>query len=307
MQARTLPNTVTIGTFHAYHEKPNLLYKYGRPIFGEFFTRLNSLIAVSKAAYRFAYQMFPGDYHIIPNGVDLGRFGKPIGATARPDRSDHPKESTILFVGRLDKRKGFSTLLETLLEAFVKIKPDYPRLQLQVIGPFEPQDCYGYQKIAQAQGVTDIEFVGYVSPERLPGFYHKADIFCAPSLGFESFGIVLLEAMASGLPIVASNIAGYRTLMTHGQEGLLVSPGEVDPLTTALRHLLDRPRQRCEMGRRGRLKANQYDWDFIVERTLEVYVKTIQRTSETQPKFFPGPRINNPYGHIQRRQVHHVE
>lgn len=278
MQACTLPNTVTVGTFHAYHEKPNLLYKYGRPVFAEFFTRLNSLIAVSKAAYHFAYQMFPGDYQIIPNGVDLDRFGKPIEILARPDR---PEKMTILFVGRLDKRKGFSTLLE----AFIKIKPGYPQLHLQVIGPFRPQDCYGYQKKAQAQGVTDIEFLGYITPERLPGFYHQADIFCAPSLGFESFGIVLLEAMAAGLPVIASDIAGYRTLVTHGQEGLLVSPGEVEPLITALRQLLDRPRQRCDMGRRGRLKANQYDWDLIVDRTLEVYVKTIQRKSETRTKY----------------------
>ena len=272
MQTRALSKAVTIGTFHAYHEQPNWLYKHSRPLFGKLFTRLNSLIAVSKAAYCFANQMFPGDYHIIPNGIDLNRFGQGVMVKDSVRSTDPNKKTTILFVGRLDKRKGFATLLQS----FIKIKPCYPQLQLQVIGPFEPRAWQPFLKIAEAHGVTDIEFVGYVSPERLPGFYHKADIFCAPSIGFESFGIVLLEAMAAGLPIVASNIAGYRSLITNGRQGLLVPPEQPQPLAQALRQLLDRPDMRQKMGQFGRLKASQYSWDFIVDRTLEVYKDTIQ-------------------------------
>jgi phosphatidylinositol alpha-mannosyltransferase len=287
MHAHTLPNTVTIGTFHAYHEQPNWLYKQGRPIFGKIFARLNSLIAVSKAAHHFAYQMFPGDYHIIPNGIDLDRFGKTVDATASVNASDPNKKTTVLFVGRLDKRKGFLTLLES----FIKLKPDYPQLQLQVIGPFESKACHPYQKMAQACGVTDIEFVGYVSPEQLPDYYHQADLFCAPSIGFESFGIVLLEAMAAGLPVVASDIAGYRSLVSDGQEGLLVPPGQSGPLANALRRLLDNPYQRQKMGQHGRLKANQYSWDYIVDRTLEVYLDTIQHNVKLQSNFYSVPSL----------------
>jgi phosphatidylinositol alpha-mannosyltransferase len=268
LNARVLPQAVTIGTFHAYHERPNWLYAHSRPIFGKFFRRLDSLIAVSEAAYDFAYRLFPGDYRIIPNGVDLSRFGRD-----RRMGEDNPNRPlTILFVGRLDKRKGF----QNLFEAYLRLKPDYPRLRLQVVGPFAPRECAPYQKIAEARHVTGIEFVGYVSSERLPTFYHQADIFCAPSLGYESFGIVLLEAMAAGLPIVASSIAGYRTILSDGQEGRLTPPGQTECLADALRQLLNQPQQRREMGQRGRLKASQYSWDQIVDQILEIYRETIE-------------------------------
>ncbi|HXV97553.1 MAG TPA: glycosyltransferase family 4 protein [Anaerolineae bacterium] len=271
LYARKLPQTVTIGTFHAYHERPHWLYAHSRPIFAQLFSRLDSLIAVSGAAYDFAYHMFPGDYRIIPNGIDLDRFGPGSRITACPSQNDQ-RTLTILFVGRLDKRKGFLNLLA----AFIKLKADYPHLRLQVVGPFIAQEAESYQKMARAYHVTDIEFVGYVLPDRLPDFYHQADIFCAPSIGFESFGIVLLEAMAAGLPIVASDIAGYRTLLTDGQEGWLTPPGQPEALAGALRQLIDNPNQRREMGQQGRIKAADYSWDHIVDKILDVYRDTIE-------------------------------
>jgi phosphatidyl-myo-inositol alpha-mannosyltransferase len=280
LHAPKLPKTVTIGTFHAYHERPNWLYAQSRPIFGKLFSRLDSLITVSGAAYNFAYRMFPGDYRIIPNGIDLDRFGQEKHSPTCSCPSDQQHPLTILFVGRLDKRKGFLNLLE----AFVKLKPDYPHLRLRMVGPFARKEGELYQKIAQAQHVTDIEFVGYVSPDRLPDFYHQADIFCAPSIGFESFGIVLLEAMAAGLPIVASNIAGYRSLLTDGQEGLLTPPGQPDILAGALRQLIDSPQRRQEMGQWGRLKAAEYSWDHIVDKILDVYWDTIERKKKARRK-----------------------
>jgi phosphatidylinositol alpha-mannosyltransferase len=268
LQSRLLPQAVTVGTFHAYHERPNWLYFHSRPIFSKLFRQLDSLIAVSEAAYDFACRLFPGDYRIIPNGVDLSRFGRAY----RMSEDDPNRPPTILFVGRLDKRKGF----QILLDAYIRLKPDYPCLRLQVVGPFGPRECTPYQKIAEAQHVTGIEFVGYVSPERLPTFYHQADIFCAPSLGYESFGIVLLEAMAAGLPVVASNIAGYRTVLSDGQEGRLIPPGQPECLADTLRQLLNQPQQRQEMGQQGRLKASQYHWEQIVDRVLELYRDTVE-------------------------------
>lgn len=268
LQASRMTKAVTIGTFHAYHERPNWLYVRGRPIFGQLFSRLDGLIAVSEAAREFACRMFPGDYRIIPNGVDLNRFGQ-----TRPSEQDDPhRPLTILFVGRLDKRKGFPTLLE----AFLKLKPAYPQARLQVVGPFNSKESEYYQKIAQTRQVTDIDFVGYVSPEKLPAFYQQADIFCAPSIGFESFGIVLLEAMAAGLPIVASNIAGYRTVLTEGREGWLTPPGDPEAIVHALGRLLDQPRLRQTMGQQGRVTASRYDWEHLADEILEVYRETIE-------------------------------
>lgn len=268
LHASRMSRTVTIGTFHAYHERPNWLYVRGRPVFSQLFSRLDSLIAVSEAAREFACRMFPGNYRVIPNGVDLNRFGQPC----QPESRAPQHLLTILFVGRLDKRKGFPTLLE----AFLRLKPAYPQARLQVVGPFSAKESDDYQKIAQARHVTDIDFVGYVPPEKLPTFYQQADIFCAPSIGFESFGIVLLEAMAAGLPIVASDIAGYRTVVTDGQEGWLTPPGDPEALAQSLARLLDQPWLRQTMGQQGRLTASRYSWDRLADEILEVYRETIE-------------------------------
>jgi phosphatidylinositol alpha-mannosyltransferase len=294
MQACALSHTVTIGTFHAYHERPNWLYMHSRPVFRKFFARLDSLIAVSRAARNFAYQMFPGDYRIIPNGVDLSRFGQSDKARANIHSVAADKKVTILFVGRLDKRKGFLNLFN----AFTKIKPDYPHLQLKVVGPFEPEATQSYHNKAQAHHVTGIEFMGYIPSERLPTIYRNADIFCAPSIGFESFGIVLLEAMAAGLPIVASDIAGYRSVITDGQEGWLVPPNQPALLANALCQLVDNPPLRQAMGQRGQQKANQYSWDHIVDEILDVYLDTLKR--KTKSKLFRYPKSGV---HLPQRQA----
>jgi phosphatidylinositol alpha-mannosyltransferase len=277
LQSRHLTQSVTIGTFHAYHEQPNWFYKHSRPVFKCIFAKLNGLIAVSAAAYQFAYQMFPGDYHIIPNGIDLQRFGK-RAAPAIPNLTSPHKKVTILFVGRLDKRKGFYTLFE----AFLRLKPHYPQLRLQVVGPFTASDYGSYLQTAQAHRIADIEFVGYVSPAQIPDIYHQADIFCAPSIGFESFGIVLLEAMAAGLPIIASDIVGYQSTIINGQEGLLAPPANPGALACALEQLLNNPDQRQKMGEQGYLKANAYNWDGIVDKTLQVYADTLKRKIKPQ-------------------------
>jgi len=278
LQAHHWPGSAIVGTFHAYHERPNWFYRHGQPVFERLFTRLDSLIAVSRAAYEFAYQMFPGDYHLIPNGVDLKRFSRPANLASQSGSLAPHRPLTLLFVGRLDQRKGFAHLFE----AFINLKAAYPYLRLQVVGPFTAQDSEPYQQQARARSVTGVEFVGYVSPETLPDFYHRADIFCAPALGFESFGVVLLEAMAAGLPVVASDIAGYRTLITNGQEGLLTPPGQPDALAAALRQLLDRPHLRQELGRRGELKASHYSWDCIVDKILDVYRDTIEQKTKAR-------------------------
>lgn len=291
MLAHRLTNAVTVGTFHAYHRHPGRLYFWGRPCLSRFFRRLDNLIAVSEAARAFAGELFPGDYQIIPNGIDLRRFGgRPEAAAASPP--------TILYVGRHDQRKGFGVLFE----AFLRLKPEFPGLRLRVVGPIAPGLRRRYQQAARERGVTGLLFEGYISPEALPAYYHHADIFCAPSLGFESFGIVLLEAMAAGVPVVASDIVGYRAVVASGRQGVLVPPGQPAELARSLGELLRNPQQRRAMGRQGQATATYYSWERITGKILDVYTDTINRTAKKQAVQRAGCAAGTP-----RRQPNHVE
>ncbi|GAH76090.1 unnamed protein product, partial [marine sediment metagenome] len=112
----------------------------------------------------------------------------------------------------------------------------------------------------------------------LPRYYKTADIFCSPATGRESFGIALIEAMAVGKPIVASNIDGYASVMTHGAEGLLVPPKDKKALAQALISLMTNESLRQQMGARGRLTAEGYDWKHIAQRVLDYYVKVLSES-----------------------------
>jgi len=128
-------------------------------------------------------------------------------------------------------------------------------------------------------GVHDVLFTGYVPIADLPRYYRSADVFCAPATGQESFGIVLLEAMAAGRSIVASNIEGYASVLSHGDEGLLVEPRSEEALAVALVHLLADPGLRAEMGERGRVKARDYSWDHVAERVLAYYQRLMSEVA----------------------------
>jgi len=279
-QAGRLPHTATVGTFHAYRETPERFAGLARPVFRRLSARLDGLIAVSEAARQFAAQRVAGDYRIIPNGVDLARFGAPAAAPRRPDDG----KITLLFVGRPDARKGFAALFS----AFLQLKPRFPRLKLQVVGPFSARLQRRYLRQAARRGATDVEFAGYISQKELPVYYHRADIFCAPSTGCESFGIVLLEAMAAGLPLVASDIAGYRAAVTPGREGLLAPPGQPDALARAVEYLLNRPRLRRQMGQAGQHTARRYSWDSVAENVLAVYHR-VAKTAQPAQTGLPAP------------------
>jgi phosphatidylinositol alpha-mannosyltransferase len=124
--------------------------------------------------------------------------------------------------------------------------------------------------------LKDVVFAGYVSYEDLPRYYKSADIFCAPATGWESFGMVLLEAMATGKPIVASDIPGYAGLVTHGVEGLLVKPRDERALMSALLNLLNDKSMREKMGEKGKLKASDYSWEVVAQKVMSYYQKLLQ-------------------------------
>ncbi|MFC1979533.1 glycosyltransferase family 4 protein, partial [Chloroflexota bacterium] len=176
----------------------------------------------------------------------------------------------ILFVGRLEKRKG----LNYLLKAYKWVKEEFPESRLIIVGP-GTRLRRKYEKEVRKRGFEDVIFVGYVSQDDLPRYYKTADIFCAPAIGWESFGIVLLEAMAAGKPVVASNIQGYASVVTHGVEGLLVPPKDEALLAQALISLMKDETLRQQMGARGRLKAEEYGWEHVAQRILDYYIRVL--------------------------------
>ncbi len=266
-------NTTNVGTFHAYRNTP-LAYFYGKPIVRPFFRKLHGHIAVSTAARDFVGEYFKADYRVIPNGIDFARFNTPCPPLEQL-ADDRP---TVLFVGRLEKRKG----LRFLLRAWPSVLERHPRARLVVVGKGRPLE--GYRRFAARQGwsPTDVVFAGYVATEDLPRYYQRCDVFCAPNTGQESFGIVLLEAMAAGAPIVASNIPGYRDVVTHGEQGLLVEAQDPEAIAAAIGQLLDSADLRESMRLAGQAKARLYNWPRVAAQVLDYYRDVLERR-EAEP------------------------
>ncbi|MAN94620.1 MAG: hypothetical protein CL700_10520 [Chloroflexi bacterium] len=257
--------SVNVGTFHASYSRQHL-YRAFQPIIKRWQKRLHGSIAVSPAARRYVNNTFPGEYEIIPNGIDYKHFS----ANVAPLPQYQDGKLNILFVGRLEKRKG----LRYLLEAYSKLKWEMPNTRLIVVGPGNP-DKESY-RILSSHGLRDVEFAGRVSYDELPRYYATADIFCSPATGGESFGIVLLEAMSAGKPVVASDIEGFRGIMTDGEQGLLVTKKDTGGLANALGRLARDPELRSKLGGQGSRSAEDYRWEVVASRVEEYYNRCIQ-------------------------------
>jgi phosphatidylinositol alpha-mannosyltransferase len=256
--------TVNVGTWHAARES-NFIYVYGRRLIKRWMTKLDGKIAVSTAAVKHVERYFPGYYDIIPNGVDVEHFAQDM---PRLPEFDDGKRN-VLFVGRPEKRKG----LKYLVRAFVGVQRRLPDARLIVVGA----GSFGrYERTVRNAKLQNVRFRSNVPFDELPRYHHTAHVFCAPATGFESQGIVLLEAMAAGLPIVASNIDGYAGVLTHGVEGLLVPPEDSQSLSDALVELLEDPGRRSEMADRGRVRAQLYSWDRVAQQVLSYYERLIR-------------------------------
>ena len=180
----------------------------------------------------------------------------------------------ILFVGRLEKRKG----LDYLLGAYAHIKKEFPNSRLIVVGPGTRLRSNYMRKVSRMK-LEDVVFTGRVSYADLPRYYQAADIFCAPATGEESFGIVLLEAMSAGKPIIASNISGYASVVDAGIEGLLVPPRDEVALAQAITSLFSDSILRKRMGANGRRRAGEYRWEHVAQRVLDYYLECLENRS----------------------------
>jgi phosphatidyl-myo-inositol alpha-mannosyltransferase len=284
--------SINIGTFHAFRNRP-LTYFYSKPILRPFFRKLHGHIAVSSAARDFVGEYFPADYRVIPNGINYARFFERYPPL--PELAD--RRPTVLFVGRLEKRKG----LKFLLRAWPTVLERQPDARLVVVGRGRPLE--GYRRFAARQGWSpaDVVFAGYVASEDLPRYYQACDVFCAPNTGSESFGIVLLEAMAAGAAIVASDIPGYRDVLGHGVQGVLVEPSNPGAIADAVCRLLGNPELRASMRRAGQDKARAYDWPQVAAQVLAYYFEVLQRReAEPAPHRVRFERVRRTAGMLMR-------
>lgn len=256
---------VNVATFHAFRES-NPWYTAFRPYMSFVLGRLDGRIAVSDVAREFVSQYFEGPYDVIPNGISVDRFN---GAT-QPFPWAREGGPRILFVGRFnEQRKGF----KYLLRALPLVQQQFPNARLMVVGPGEPER---FANTIERNVIRGVDFHGHVSKEDLPRYYASADVVCAPSIHGESFGLVLLEAMASGKPVVASNIQGYAGVLHNEREGLLVEPRSPMALALGIVRLLSNPALCDRLASCGRETAAHYDWPKVARRVVDLYSRAME-------------------------------
>jgi phosphatidylinositol alpha-mannosyltransferase len=257
---------VNVGTFHAFSGSQPW-YSALKPYMSFVLSRLDCRIAVSPPARDFVMKYFDGDYEVIPNGIDVARYSAEIEPF--PWAANGPP--TILFIGRFEEsRKGF----RYLVRAMPLVRQQFPNARLIVLGSGRPEK---FANLMERYGVHDIEFKGFVSQEEKARYYASADVCCVPSTGNESFGYVVVEPMAAGRAVVASNIPGYASVVQPGYNGLLVEPRDPSALALALVRVLADRDLRDRLGVHGRESAQQYDWSSVAQRVLEAYGRAGER------------------------------
>ena len=266
-----------VATFHVHREHGHRWYRAARPWLQSLIERVDVRIAVSEAARRTVAAHFPGDYAIVPNAIDVETFRVPrarpalmasMSSTGSTGAMDDGRAAHVLYVGRLEPRKG----VPHLIRAMADVQRDLPQARLIVVG--DGPDREALVALARTVG-AQVTFAGRVDDDELPAYFQASDVVCSPAMGGESFGIVLLEAMACGKPIVASGIEAYDTLVGDANCGTLVPPGDASALAAALRSLLGDENLRRTFGARGLEAARACDWAVIARRLDAIYQRLL--------------------------------
>ncbi len=267
---RTSRAPVNVGTFHTYFEGGHWGYKHFFTYVRSAMARTDRLIAVSDACVT-ALRPYFGErrFDIIPNGVDVDLY-HPLA-----DEGDRPAgPPRILFMGRFDPRNG----LDTLLEAARILMDEGREFTLQVVGdgPLRPK----YHHQARSLGVWDrIEWLGLLDKER-PALYREATVFASPCV-LASFGVVLLEAMASGAPVVCADNIGFRQVIREGVPGRFVAPHDAAQLARGIGEVLDDEALRRDWAERGRREVvERYSWTEVARQVEELYLEVLAAPSQ---------------------------
>ena len=260
--------TINCVTFHTAGFKNIPLLKPISAVFRKYVDKLDGKIAVTENAKTWAEPFFPGKYRVIPNGVDCERFSINVQPLIKKENNTF----RILYLGRLDKRKG----VLVAINSFKKIHDKIPNTKLYIVGG-GPLEKEAYQLARNLQLNDSCHFLGYVKREDLPGYYASADAYVAPALGGEAQGIVLLEAMACGRAVVASDINGYREVIENGKTGIFFTPGSSDDLAGKVTDIIKNDELRNSLMKNARESAEKYSWDKIVVEIEGYYQELIER------------------------------
>ncbi|MEO3828104.1 glycosyltransferase family 4 protein [Actinomadura sp. B10D3] len=256
-----------VGTFHASYEKSRVV-SVTAPILRSALEKITGRIAVSEAARTTLVEHLGGDAVLIPNGVATERYAmaEPLpGWRGRAGASRAGDGEALGFLGRMDEpRKG----LQVLLRAFEVLARRRPGLRLLLAGPGDAGDVMSRVSPELRERVV---VLGMVSEEDKVRAYHSVDVFVAPNLGGESFGIVLAEAMSAGAPILASDIEAFDRVLRGGRAGVLFPVGDHEALAAAAAGLLDDPARRKQLSAEARAAVRAYDWSSVARDVVRVY------------------------------------
>ncbi len=258
-----------VGTFHAALGRARLL-SASAPILHSALEKLSMRIAVSEAAKESLTSHVGGNCFVIPNGVNVSHY-------AGPERSFTGKGTRIGFLGRYDHvRKG----LPLMLAAFNIMAARDSDVRLSVIGPGDEKEA---RKLIDLAHQGRVEFTGMVTEEQKIQAFHGMDVYCAPNLGGESFGIVLAEAMASSAPVVASDIEAFRVVLRDGAAGALFGTGDAEDLSRVMLELLGDGERRQKMSVAALEAVHAYDWRYIAAEVSAVYDAVTHPSSADAP------------------------
>jgi phosphatidylinositol alpha-mannosyltransferase len=250
-----------VATFHAATIRSKFLAVWG-PWVRPWLERISGRIAVSDFARRLQVEHLGGDAVVIPNGVHVSAFaeGPPLPGYARGEGGP-----TIGFLGRYDEpRKG----LPVLLDAMRTVVREHPTARLLVAGRGNPEE---FAELVGEELAPHVTLLGELAEAEKAALLRSVDVYCAPNLLGESFGVILLEAMAAGAPVVASDLDAFARVLEEGTAGVLVRRGDAAELAGALAGLLADPARRAELADAGRQVVAGYDWSVIAQRILAVY------------------------------------
>ncbi|MFI6286403.1 glycosyltransferase family 4 protein [Streptomyces sp. NPDC051018] len=269
-----------VATFHTSNPRSRAMIA-AYPILQPALEKISARIAVSEYARRTLVEHLGGDAVVIPNGVDVGFFEK---AEPRPQWQGGPDGATIGFIGRIDEpRKG----LPVLMKALPAILAERPGTRLLVAGRGDEEEAVATLPLDMRSGV---EFLGMVSDEDKARLLRSVDLYIAPNTGGESFGIILVEAMSAGAPVLASDLDAFAQVLGQGEAGELFTNENADALAASAIRLLGDPARRDELRERGSAHVRRFDWATVGADILSVYETVTDGTSSVAADERPNLR-----------------